>query len=433
VVTGLNLEVGATYYFTVKATNNAGLTSETGLSDGIRIDPTFQPDIKVIPSAPQSTTEFSGIALYAPSAMSVVLKAMDPGGRLVSGTGVRNPTTVTLNGGQQYAKLISEIFGIEAFDGWIQVEASATGLGISTVTGSREMTRLDGYVPRAVSTDFFLFHSGALAALVNPSTRIANVTINGQSLTIPAGNRIVTSVPGIVRVQSSEALAALEAWSPVGKLALSSAVPRSDAQSSLIFSHAVTGGGYRSTLSLANVTAQAQEVTIAYGTSVGTLRLEANSTSRFSIAEFLQQPSMTMTSGALRVSAPGIFGNSPSLVGLLDIENETGLVTIAARPAAMSIVFPHVAHGNDLFTGLAFATGDVGAAITLDVYDSAGSIPKTATISLGANQQRAGLINEFVTSVNIQQGGYIRIRSDQPIWAWEIYGSGDVMASGPPL
>ncbi len=62
-----------------------------------------------------------------------------------------------------------------------------------------------------------------------------------------------------------------------------------------------------------------------------------------------------------------------------------------------------------------------------------GSAPKTGVVTLTPNQQLSRLVSELVAGVETQVGGYIRIRSDNPIWAWEIYGSGQVMASGPPL
>src|SRR6202007_1938221 len=114
------------------------------------------------------------------------------------------------------------------------------------------------------------------------------------------------------------------------------------------------------------------------------------------------------------------FGSSRALVGVLDIEDHTDPVTITARPPATEFMFPHIANGNGLFTGLALATGSNAAKITVDVYDSSGGTPKSATITVGANQQVARLISELVSSVTTQLGGYIRVRSDQPIWAWEI-------------
>jgi hypothetical protein len=441
VVTGMNLDVGVTYYFVVRATNNVGLNSETGISDGILIDPTFQPQVKVIPPVRQGTGEFSGIALYAPAAMSVVLKAVDSNGTLLSGTGMRNPTTITLSAGQQYARLISEIFGVQKLEGWIEAEASRPGLGIYVATGSSNMEQLDGWVVGDLASDFIILHSDASAILVNPSTRTANVTITDFEATlvlpvsIPPRSWVMTAVPGIRRVQSSEPLAALERFSSSGKVEINSAVPVSAGQSTLVFPHAVTGGGYASVLTVANVSSTPQILAITYGSSSTTLQLKPNASIHASIANLLQLPSETMRTGAVRVTAAAhVFAtNLGSLVGILDIESETSLVSVRARAAAGEALFAYVAHGNGLFTGLAFATGDRAANIAVEVYDATGGPPKRATINLAANSQLAAQLNEIVPTVTTQIGGYIRIRSDQPIWAWETFGSSRAMASVPPL
>ena len=92
VVSGLNLQTNTTYYFAVKAISAAGVTSQAGVSDGIRYDPAFQPQTRIIPSAPQSAGEFSGIALLAPASsaagpatMNVVLRAFDSNGGYIVG------------------------------------------------------------------------------------------------------------------------------------------------------------------------------------------------------------------------------------------------------------------------------------------------------------------------------------------------------------
>ena len=437
-VTGLNLDAGAIYYFAVRAINTANLTSDVGVSDGIRIDPTFQPQVKVIPAAPHGGNQFSGIALYAPTAMSVVLKAMDSSGTLISGTGVRNPTAVTLAAGQQYSRLIPEIFAMPTFDGWIEVEASASGLGIYTATGSLDMTQLDGNVVRDLASSFVLFHAGAAAILVNPSTRAANVTITTmgtasvQSLTIPPRSRLVTTLPGPVSVQSSEALAAEERFSSRGKLGISAAA--SSGQITLVFPQGAMGAGYTSTLILANPAALPQSVSVAFGSSSATLQLEANSATRVSIANLLRLSPETLRTGAVVVTALSPpFGPPRRVLGVLDIESPTSLVSIEARPPVTEAFFAQVAQGNGLFTGLCFATGSEAASITIEVYEAGGGTPKSATINLAANSQLARQLSELVPSVTTQIGGYIRIRSDQLIWTWEVYGSREVMASGPPL
>jgi len=353
---------------------------------------------------------------------------------MIFGPGIRNPAAVSLNAGQQYARLIPEILGLQTFDGWLEVEASAPGLGVFTATGSWDVSALDGAVAADTSTDFVLFHAGASAIFVNPSSRVANVTMTfmslpgGESFSIPPRGRVVRTINGAVRVQSSEALTAIERSEGVRKLAINAAVPVTERRPALVFPHAVVGAGYTSTLTLANVGNSGQTLQINFPGFQGLQVLPPNTATRIPIAG----AATAMTVGAVTLSTADASGQA-AIVAVLDIENETGMVTMGARPAATEFAFPHVANGNGLFTGLAFATGANAARITIEVYDPSGGSPKSATINLGANQQLARPVSEFVAGTATQLGGYIRIRADQPIWAWEIYGSGQVMASGPPL
>src|SRR5262249_5163485 len=150
-------------------------------------------------------------------------------------------------------RLVSEIFGLQTFDGWIEATASGAGLGIYVADGASDLTNLDGYVARDPSSDFVLFHAGASAILVNPSSRVANVSMitfggTAQSVTIPARSRMITTLSGAVRIRSSEALAAVERIRSGGKLALNAAIPVTDEQSTLVFPHAAIGNGYSSIL-----------------------------------------------------------------------------------------------------------------------------------------------------------------------------------------
>jgi hypothetical protein len=430
VVSGLNLQVNTTYYFAVKAVGGGGVTSEMGFSDGIRFDPAFQPQIKIIPAAPQSSSEFSGIALLVPpsaSSMNVVLRAFDATGAYILGPGIRNPVTVSLATGQQSAKLVSELFGVQTFDGWIQVEASAGGLGVFTATGALDLSAMDGTVARDLSTDFVMFHAGATAILVNPSPRVATVSItdlgtgNIQQVPIPATGRLVSSLSGAARVKSTEALAAIERVASPGRLTINAGEPISAAQTSPVFPDAVAGTPYSSILTLVNVTGTAQDVSISFGGTTRTSAIDANAVVRIPLT------SSTQVADAVRVT-----GQS-SILGIVDIDNSGDPVTVGVRPAATDFLFPHIANGYGLFTGLAIVAGNTPATVTIEIYDSNGGPPKSSTITLSPGQQLARLASELVAGVATQSGGYIHIRSDQPIWAWEIYGSGRIMASGPPL
>src|SRR5262249_8850593 len=132
--------------------------------------------------------------------------------------------------------------------------------------------------------------------------------------------------------------------------------------------------------------------------------------------------------GAVRVTA----AQGPVL-GVVDIDNGLDPVTVGARPSATDFLFPHIANGDGLFTGLAMVAGNAPATVTIEIYNSSGGPPKSATITLDSNAYLARLVSELVSGAATQVGGYIHIRSEQPIWAWEIYGSNRILASGPPL
>ena len=334
---------------------------------------------------------------------------------------------------------MSELFGIQSFDGWIEADASAAGLGIFVTTGSWDMQRLDASVARDVSSDFVLFHSGASAILVNPSARPANVTITEfttgrmQSLTIPMHGRVAITLNGAARVQSSEALAAVERSSSGGRLAINAAMPLTEARGDLVFPYAVVGGGYTSTLTLANVSRVQQSLTITFGSSPATLKIDSNASARISLTDLFQLSIDAVRTDSVRISGGSPFGSTSALLGVLDIESPSDTVTLAARAAATDFTFPYVLNGSGLFTGLAFATGSAAAQIAIDVYGPNGGSPASQTIPVDSNQQISRLLSEFVPATATQIGGYVRIRSDQPIWAWEIYGSSRLMVSGPPL
>ncbi len=80
--------------------------------------------------------------------MNVVLRAFDSNGCTSSARESTIRRAFPLSAGQQYAKLVSELFGVASFDGWIQVEASAPGLGIFTATGGIDLSAMDGSVAR---------------------------------------------------------------------------------------------------------------------------------------------------------------------------------------------------------------------------------------------------------------------------------------------
>jgi hypothetical protein len=366
--------------------------------------------------------------------MSVGLNAFDANGNLITGAGVRNPITITLAAGQEYTKLVTELFGFQSFDGWIEADASATGLSIFVATGSIDMQHLDGNTVGNPSADFMVFHTGASAILVNPSSKAATVTLTilgtgaSQSLTIAPRTRFVTTLSGVTRIRSSEPLAAIEQLTAAEGRVSTAAVPVSLAQSTLVFPDTLVGAGYSCILTIANAAAAQQKVLMSFGSSSTSITIPPNASIRVSISDLLHLPQNSLITGALRISA-----DSPSLIGIVDIQTEAQIAIAPAYPAATNYTFLNVLNGNGFFTGLAFASQNAAPLIRIDLYDSAGDLVTSGAISLGANGEFSKLLSELVPPAATQSRGYIRIHSDEPIWAWEIFGSARTVASAPPL
>jgi hypothetical protein len=430
VVNGLSLTAGSTYYFSVRAVNNDGFVSAVGLSDGIVINTSLTFTTRIIPYVQDNAARYTGIALLAPSAMSVTLNAVRDSGA-VAGT-----ATVSLNPGQQYAKLITELFSLPSFEGWVEVVPSAPGLGVLAATGSRDNRDLDAIVPKNLSSDFVMLHGGATLWMVNPAGQPASVTVSGigsassTTLTIPARGRTGVTLQAAARITSSLPLAAIEVVEGPGRLAMS--WPESPTGATgLTFPHAVIGGGYSTTVTLANL-GSLTNATIQFRGISREVQVPGNSSTVLSLNSLFEIPA-NLQVDAVRITAPPfLFGNA-NLIGTVDIATPSNLVFLGARPMATEFVIPHVAQDAELFTGLAFVTGSVGATVTIDVYTPGGDVRKSGTIVLPANTQAARLVGELVPSVTTQIGGYIRIRSDQPILAWGVFGSNEAFASAPPL
>jgi hypothetical protein len=121
------------------------------------------------------------------------------------------------------------------------------------------------------------------------------------------------------------------------------------------------------------------------------------------------------------------------LAGSISIGLPTAMTALAASEPARSIVFPHMAEVDGFFTGVAVAAGDEDARVTIRVHDPSGTVIGEGTFHVPAGGELARLVGELVPDAPPQNGGYIRLESDVPVWAWEIYGTNGAMASGPPL
>jgi hypothetical protein len=422
-------QTGATFYFSVRAINREGLVSDWGYSDGVRLSSALAVPAQIIPYATHNSSRYTGIALLSSKSAQVHLRAVDASGLL------RHTRQLALTPGRQVAKLFSELFpGTYPFEGWIEIVSDAPGLQVFTAIGSWNLDDLDGVVPRASSPDFVAMHPQGTLVLVNPASIAAEVTVRAldgaliRTLSIPALAQVKIVTGSVSRVTSTVPLAATEILEAPGRLSFSVPEPVSSAGASLTFVDGLIMDGYSTRLSLANLSASSQEVTIRFSNFTRTLQLDANSSRIVTLDESLGNPG-GLHRGSISITAlTGV-----QLLGAVDLETASNLISYGSRPMGTEFTFGHVAHGSDWFTGLCLAAGNADTTVTIDVYSPDGATRVSATVRLAPNQQIARLLSELVPDFATQIGGYVRVRSDQPILAWTVYGTQRAFSSSPPL
>ena len=138
--------------------------------------------------------------------------------------------------------------------------------------------------------------------------------------------------------------------------------------------------------------------------------------------------------GSLRVeeSGPGVIGDV--------IFGDPASFRYAAALALQSekftqAVFSQIANLAPFFTGLAiYNPGTVAAQVTIEVYNATGVLAGQASVPVGAGQRISRLVSQLVPATASQAGGYVNIRSSQPIIAQELFGDtgSNFLSAVPP-
>jgi len=152
------------------------------------------------------------------------------------------------------------------------------------------------------------------------------------------------------------------------------------------------------------------------------------------------------------IDAVELFGFEKAAVGSLKVEADGGGVIgdvvfgdsanykYAASLPLQSItfteaVFNQVASTDDFYTGLAlFNPGTQAANVTIEVYTADGNKSGELNQELGPGRRLSKLLRELIPDTAGQVRGFIRIRSDVPLVAQELFGdiNLNLLSSVPP-
>jgi len=429
------------------------------------------------PATRLDDSRYTGLALVNmdPNATAVLtLTAIDGSGAKIAGADIQNPTTTSLAPGQQKAFVVTELFGqglaAKNSSGWVRIESTVSRLLSFFLLFNGSLGVLDGADVSSASSASVVLPAvdggGTEYHVANPnSTQLTvaaelvkadgNLRVPGVSRTIPAGGILSAPVEGLfpgiaadasdyVRIRGNERLAALQVLGKSGQyLEVLNGQDATGGTTTLYSPQYVTGGGWRSTLSVVNLSPAAGTIRFELigdnGVPLGapqTRAIPANGKVHVSSQDFFGNFGSQLTQGYVRITSDG-----PRLCGSVVFGDPAYSTFASALPLASvlqsSVVFSQVASDDTWFTGLAMLNPtDIRVTARIIVRDETGRLVIEKTEDLAPRQRRSALLTEFFPELvgRTIRGGYIQVISTERIASFGLYGTGDlsVLSAVPP-
>jgi hypothetical protein len=396
-----------------------------------------------------------------------------------------NPRIITLAPGAQLARTSEEIIvaaGGAKVEGWFDLDSDQPALKSFFLTGDHNLKRLDGTVATGVTSQKGVVPEARVTGgmvteltVLNPNRQTANYTVNlvGQdgkvlgtfNRQVPA--RSLYSAPvrdpdpndqqnialfpesafqnwvdGYLVVNTATGVVAYARYFDGERMSSLLGTPvsvRDPQPTRLLVPQVAVFGGADTFLKLVNSNPRKQndqdttveipiQVTLTLLDDEGaalaapvTVELGAGVSLRRSIQEWfgLQDPG-TAIGGWLVAES-----DKPGLVGSAEIQLFQGKA-MTSLPLSWSLsedlVFSHVAQGLGLSTGLALVNpGDEPAQLTIEVHKSDGETVRARDAFLEPGQRLTSLLIDLFPDLPAQVGGYLRVRSDQPLAGIELF------------
>jgi len=433
-----------------------------------------------------SPTIYTGFALANPdpnTPATARISARDPAGALLWSQDAIIPANLTLAGGTQMAQLERQIFNLPLDtdqSGSVTVGSDSSDLQGLFLTGNFSATFLDG--AEAFTRGYSQLYFVDVLQNANTSTgihlmNIENVAVTASltlfdgdgnirggpiKRTIPANGKIGESVSSLfgfsgelhsAHVEASateEALAGFELVSQPdeiqpGEIFGLNALPLENAGSVLYSPQLAVGNlglHFDTRLNIVNVGKSKTTVTIeildedGQPLVMGPQPVELLSGRQISL-DVRSALGLRQGQGYMRVSASAggkllgnvVFGNGDPTMSALEFGASLPLFASGSQ----SLLFAHLVQGAGYYTGMAFLAPN-GARVTIEAFDSNGAAKGSASFELAPGQRLASMLNGLIPETNGQVGGYAKVTSDQPVFAFELFGSADgqVLSAVPP-
>ncbi|HEY3128692.1 MAG TPA: hypothetical protein VGL91_04500 [Acidobacteriota bacterium] len=427
-------------------------------------------------------SRFTGLALanVGTTPINLKLEALSTGGvafkddpQTTDVVEVVNPQSLDLAPGQQTALLASELFQSDPakspIDGWISIDSSQQGLIGFFEIGDAASGKLDGanlithgelvtILPVVRQNDQF----STELVVVNPNFNSATVTID---LVDNGGNVVRTisdSLPGLAvlsrKLKSSDSgaadllpeaagldgahlvitgsipVAAFALYETVHELsvlpAIAPASTANDNGTNLVAPQVAILGGFRTVVSLVNVSGQDADITLTLMGNDGvplaaakTVTVADKASAVLDLAELFELRGNEPVSGWLTVTSTGT-----PIVGAVELFFDDAAMSAFAltKSSGTDFHFAHISQGGGFATGLALVNPNAQAAqVTIDVFDPSGALITTKKIALPAKSRISDVVASLL-GLTSQIGGRIHVQSDVPIVGLELFFTTDL-------
>jgi minor extracellular serine protease Vpr len=417
----------------------------------------------ILPVLSTKADEFVGLAMVDSSSETskVQLKGYDTAGQPFG-----EAFEKTIEPGSQFSILLNEALG-PLSEGWVEIRSSQPDLMCAALTANWGLTRMDGaalagatgahvLLPEIMASD----SADTRVFVVNPNNEAVDVRIIWRRSGAVPAERLFAGVPakgalslsllqvfpnltssGYLIVENAsgngKALYAMELFGNGRSLGGLLGLDTTRAASRLYGTQLASTSEVETIINLVNLGATTDVTAEAFdesGKLVKSVLLE-------SLAEGEQR----------RVAARDLLSLTQPLTGWIRISSATGKLLgsltfsdpgaqfIASLPlqsqGAREFALDHVAQTPEVFTGIALLNPGPGAAlVSVEAFNASGVSQGLDLIRLAAGEKRARLLFELIPGLVSQQGGFLRVRSNAPLFGYELFGNYQLtfMSAVPP-
>ncbi|MEJ2080034.1 MAG: S8 family serine peptidase [Acidobacteriota bacterium] len=425
----------------------------------------------ILPVLSQSQSEFVGLAMA--NAFGFPQAAAEDGYQLPEGWS--GPAHLVLTGydlgghsfgkyeidlarGAQRSILLTEAFS-NLQQGWIEITSSQPDLVSFTLLGESTLRFMDGGSLSSAAADRLVLpeipDGSTRLFVVNPGNQPLGVGLTLQTgasavtrrQVLPARGMLQTTVQQLfgvssggyvsIRPDAGGEVSAMELFGDAQRQGGLTAIGAGSGANEVMGAHIATGLGLETTVNLINLGAQGDvhmEILDESGTVLAEREIPAFGTD----AQFRAEVGQAFELGpGLKVGWIRIRSDAEEAVLLGNVVFGDGARYLAALPlqsqGSREFILSHVAQNQDIFTGITLLNGRAAdAVLTLEVFDQSGRQTGLVFDELKSGQKTARLLNEWIRGFE-QVGGFIRVRSNVPLFGFELFGNGtlDFMAAVP--